>query len=94
MRRERAAMVFADPPYNVEIGSVVGRGKIRHREFAAASGEMTSQQFVAFLKDIAVHLVRYTTGGSIHFICMDWRHLRELHEAGCEVYSDLLNLIV
>jgi len=73
---------------------VVGRGKVRHREFAAASGEMTSQQFVAFLKDIAEHLVRYTTGGSIHYICMDWRHLRELLEAGQHAYSALLNLIV
>ncbi len=94
MGRQRAAMVFTDPPYNVRIHSVVGRGKTRHREFATASGEMTVQQFVAFLKSIAQQLVRYTIDGSIHYICMDWRHLRELHEAGSEVYSDLLNVIV
>lgn len=94
MRRERATMVFTDPPYNVRIGSVVGRGRVRHREFAAASGEMTPQQFVAFLKEVAQQLVRYTTDGSVHYICMDWRHLRELHEAGRDIYADLLNLIV
>lgn len=33
MGRERATMVFTDPPFNVRISSVQGRGKIRHREF-------------------------------------------------------------
>src|SRR5690349_10063624 len=33
MGRGSAAMVFTDPPYNVRISSVQGRGKIRHREF-------------------------------------------------------------
>ena len=35
MGPERAIMVFTDPPYNVRISSVQGRGKIRHREFFA-----------------------------------------------------------
>jgi len=39
--KERAAMVFTDPPYNVEInGHASGRGAIRHRPFPMASGEM------------------------------------------------------
>ena len=37
---ERAHMAFLDPPYNVKIDSVVGRGARKHREFAMASGEM------------------------------------------------------
>ena len=41
LARERATMVFTDPPYNVRISSVQGRGKIKHREFAVASGEMS-----------------------------------------------------
>lgn len=46
-----AAMVFADPPYNVKIqGHVSGLGKARHREFAMASGEMTKAEFQAFLE--------------------------------------------
>jgi hypothetical protein len=50
MDGERARMVFADPPYNVKIdGHVGGSGKIKHREFAMASGEMTSAEFTAFL---------------------------------------------
>jgi hypothetical protein len=32
--------------------------------------------------------------GSIHFLCMDWRHMREMMEAGHAVYDELKNLIV
>jgi 16S rRNA G966 N2-methylase RsmD len=50
MGGEKAEMVFADPPYNVAIaGNVSGLGKIQHREFAMASGEMTRAEFVTFL---------------------------------------------
>ena len=50
MDGEKAEMVFTDPPYNVAIeGNVRGLGKIRHREFAMASGEMTRDQFTVFL---------------------------------------------
>lgn len=38
MGRERAAMVFADPPYNVPVALIQGRGKIRHREFMEGPG--------------------------------------------------------
>ena len=42
MEGKRADVVFADPPYNVKIdGNVCGKGAIRHREFAMASGEIT-----------------------------------------------------
>jgi ParB-like chromosome segregation protein Spo0J len=41
MNGEMADVVFTDPPYNVKIdGNVCGKGAIRHREFAMASGEM------------------------------------------------------
>ena len=32
--------------------------------------------------------------GSVHFICMDWRHLGELIAAGRQVYESLLNVCV
>ena len=47
---ERAQMVFTDPPYNVKIeGHVSGLGKVKHREFAMASGEMSEAEFTGFL---------------------------------------------
>lgn len=95
MDGKSARMVFTDPPYNVPIaGHVSGLGKIQHREFAFASGEMSKSQFVAFLKQAFKNLCAHSLDGSIHFICMDWRHMAEMLEAGNGVYKELKNLIV
>ena len=95
MDQEKAEMVFTDPPYNVPIdGHVSGLGTIRHREFAMASGEMTREQFVAFLRSAFENLATYSVDGSIHFVCMDWRHMGEIQEAGTAIYSELKNLVV
>lgn len=41
MNGERADLIFTDPPYNVAIdGNVCGLGRVKHREFAFAAGEM------------------------------------------------------
>ena len=46
-----AEMVFADPPYNVEIaGNVSGLGATKHDEFAMASGEMSLAEFAMSTK--------------------------------------------
>jgi DNA modification methylase len=87
-----ASVVFTDPPYNLPInGHVSGKGGVRHREFAMASGEMTSAQFTRFLTRILRLLVQHSADGSLHYICMDWRHLLELLTAAEGVY-ELKNL--
>lgn len=92
---EMARMIFTDPPYNVKVdGHVGGSGKIKHREFAMASGEMTNSAFMAFLKSAFQNLADHSMDGSIHFICMDWRHLGEMLQAGQGVYDELKNMIV
>lgn len=95
MGREKAEMVFTDPPYNVPIdGHVGGLGKVRHREFAMASGEMSKPEFTDFLGTVMRHLARFSTEGSIHFHCMDWRHLAEMLAAGDGIYTELKNICV
>ena len=95
MAGELAQMVFTDPPYNVPIeGHVSGLGEVKHREFAMASGEMNQAQFTAFLTSAFNNLAAHTADGSIHFICMDWRHMAEMLEAGKVAYSELKNLSV
>jgi len=95
MGTRRAHMAFVDPPYNVAIdGNVCGKGTIKHREFSMASGEMSEADFVAFLHTALRLLARYSTGGSVHYIFMDWRHVGELLAAGRQVYDTLLNLCV
>jgi 16S rRNA G966 N2-methylase RsmD len=92
---EKAKFVFTDPPYNVPVdGHVCGRGRFRHREFVMASGEMTPAAFTDFLKGVFRLLVAHTTDGSVHDICIDWRHLAEMMASGNEVYSELKNLCV
>jgi len=94
MGRDHAAMVFSDPSYNVRIADVQGRGKIRHREFVAASGEMSSREFTAFLMDSLALAATHSADGSIHYVCMDWRHLREMLGAGEQIYAELKNIVV
>jgi DNA modification methylase len=95
MGSQRAAAVFVDPPYNVPIdGHATGNGAVRHREFRMASGEMSEAEFVAFLTTSLRLLVRYSAGSSVHYICMDWRHMAELLAAGKQIYDAILNLCV
>lgn len=92
---ERATVVFTDAPYNVPIqGHVSGLGKTHHAEFAMASGEMTPTEFTAFLTTTCQQLSAFSTDGSLHYLCMDWRHLGELLAAGTAVYTELKNVCV
>ena len=92
---DRAQMVFADPPYNVPVdGHISGRGKTKHREFAMASGEMSRAQFIDFLTVAFGHCAAHSSDGSIHFHCMDWRHIAEILNAGEASYHELKNLCV
>lgn len=95
MQSDRAQMIFTDPPYNVPVdGHVGGLGDIRHREFAMASGEMTAEQFTSFLTTACENMAAHSTDGSLHYICMDWRHLREMLAAGHQAYTELKNICV
>jgi DNA modification methylase len=95
LERWQADVAFVDPPYNVAIdGHASGKGSVRHREFAMASGEMSEAEFVAFLATSLRLLSRHSTPNSVHFVCMDWRHIGELLAAGKQIYDELLNLCV
>lgn len=92
---ELARQIFTDPPYNVPIGGhVSGLGKIKHAEFAMASGEMTSEEFSGFLAKVMCNLSTFSLDGSLHYVCMDWRHLEEILRAGKSAYSEFKNLCV
>jgi DNA modification methylase len=90
----RARMVFADVPYNLQIARVQGRGRIKHPEFAYASGEMSRVQYIDFLEQALGNAVRISTNGAVHYVCNDWRHIEELIAAGRTVYGAMLNLCV
>jgi DNA modification methylase len=90
-----AELIFTDPPYNVPIdGHVCGLGRIRHGNFAMGCGEMSEPQFTAFLERVCRLLAAHSVSGSIHYICMDWRHIYEMVTAGRTIYSELKNVCV
>lgn len=94
MDGRKAAMAFIDPPYNVSIKGVVGRGKTKHAEFAMASGEQTPDEFAAFLREAMASIAAVSCDGALNFVCMDWRHVEELCRASREVYDSMINLCV
>lgn len=92
---ERVDLIFTDPPYNVPIdGHVCGLGKIQHREFAMAAGEMSESDFTEFLTASLKPAAKMCRDGAIAFVCMDWRHMSELLAAGRLAFDELKNLIV
>lgn len=95
MDSHKAQLVITDPPYNVRIaGHAQGLGRVKHRDFAMASGEMSATAFTRFLSDALGNCARYSVNGSIHYVFMDWRHLREVLDAGDAVYTELKNVCV
>jgi ParB-like nuclease domain len=73
MGTECATMVITDPPYNLPIKRVQGRGSVKHRDFAQASGEKSPTQFIRFLRAVFSLAAKHSVSGAIHFVFMDWR---------------------
>lgn len=93
---DKAGLIFTDPPYNVPInGHVLTENKNHsHDEFVMASGEMTQAEFQQFLRTVSKLMVEYSQDGSLHFICMDWRHIYDLLHAATPLYSELKNICI
>jgi DNA modification methylase len=89
-----AGAVFCDPPYNRPARSIGGRGRIKHSDFAFASGEMSPARFKKFLTQTLGNGIHVSAEGAVHFVCMDWRHIVELAEVGRDFYGAMLNLVV
>jgi DNA modification methylase len=88
MQGEQAQMIFADAPYNVDIRKVVGRGRTKHRNFAMARGELTRAQYTEFLTETFGPAVENSADGALSYLCVDWRHQREMLDAGDAVFGD------
>ena len=95
MQGELAQIVITDPPYNCKIkGHVCGSGKIKHDEFAMASGEMTEAEFAEFISGFMQHLVKFSFDGSLHYIFMDWRNINILLTQGKKYYTELKDIAI
>lgn len=93
--REKAQLIVTDAPYNVPIaGHVGGSGKVQHREFVQASGEMSDPEFTRFLLTAFDCMASFSQDGAVAFLFMDWRHTRNLMDAADAVFSKQLNLCI
>jgi DNA modification methylase len=93
MADERADAIVSDPPYNVEINGFAN-AKGRHREFQMASGEMSPEEFLEFIRKFIRVFIAYSRDGAVHLVFMDWRHIAELISIGRALYGAFLNLCV
>lgn len=94
MGGERAQMTFTDPPYNVRInGHVGGLGKIKHRAFPMASGEMDKPGYTAFLTIVFGEIVAASQDGALIYTCIDGPHLHEMLNAGYATFDELKAVI-
>lgn len=74
MAGKKATMVFTDHPYNTKVdGQISGLGKVQHREFAMASGEMTPYEFQRFLTVTIGNMAEVAKPGAVLDFCIDWR---------------------
>ena len=55
---------------------------------------MSVELFQKFLSDSFELLVANSKDGSLHYICTDWRHIREITMASLKHYSELKNICV
>lgn len=95
MQGELAQIVITDPPYNCKVnGHVCGLGKVKHNEFAMASGEMTEAEFAEFISGFMQHLVKFSSDGSLHYIFMDWRNINILLNQGKKYYTELKDIAI
>ncbi len=93
LQGERAAAGFHDPVYNVSVKRHVSRSG-KHAEFVMGVGEMSVEEFTAFNARWLTHAAAVSAPGAIQFAFMDWRHMREMLDAGRAAKLDLLNLAV
>jgi DNA modification methylase len=95
MGEDLARIAFADPPYNVKIAGFVSQSaRLAHRGFAMAVGEMTEDEFVAFLRSAMTWARRFSAAGAVQFWCQDWRHQHELLSASRAAGLEQLNCCV
>jgi DNA modification methylase len=95
MGEGHAAACITDAPYNVAvIGHVSGLGKNQHDEFAMASGEMSSEEYEAFLREVIAVGNALVQPGGYHYWWMDWRSLHLLTKAALDNGLDHVNTCV
>jgi hypothetical protein len=53
-----------------------------------ASGEISQSEFTTFLTSVFQNLKTFSIDGSLHYVCMDLRHMKEL----LDIYGEIIGI--
>jgi hypothetical protein len=87
MDKRHADMVFTDPPIE---GAGNGAGAVQHGNLQMSA----NREFNDFLAAVFALMVQHSKPGSLHYVFMDWRLIREMLSASQHIYSELINLCI
>jgi hypothetical protein len=77
---QRIRQVIGDLPYNLPTRTFSSSG--RHSDFAAGAGEMSDEEFIAFIARATEALKPVLIDGALIYYFMDYRHIAELIAGG------------
>lgn len=89
-----ADIISQDPPFNIPAKTIGSSGKTKHNDFQMAAGEMTPAEFTQFLKDNFSLCSKYAKKTALSYQWMDYRHCREMLDAGETSFGRLVNICV
>ncbi len=91
---ELAELVATDPPYNRPMRAISGNGKAKHKEFQAASGEMSDAEFIDFQRSVFTLVRSHMSEGALVYSFADWRMIADLVHVGRELFDQHLNVCI
>ena len=95
LRGNVARQMLTDPPWNVVVeGNVSGLGKVKHKNFAMACGEMSPEQFKDFNKSYLTFASKHLMDGALAYVFMDRRTIEALYTASREANYSIVDLAV
>jgi len=89
-----ADQILTDPPYNLSANSIGNSGKTKHDDFAMAAGEMSDEEFCAFLQVVMQRCSDHAKPNALHYFWMDWRHAAHILFSGHKVFPLFINMCV
>lgn len=95
VRGRTVRLVLSDTPYNLKIaGLVSGLGRKVHPDFRHAAGELSPEEYIAFLQRAMAAFRPHLFDGALVLLFIDWRHVAEMLAAGAASDLDLKNILV
>lgn len=86
--------VITDPPYGCAInGHVMGRGKVKHREFIMGAKDTTREEIEDLFRKAFTNIAAVVQPGCLVYAFIDFRRLYQMLTAGYATFTELKNII-